>query len=351
MTTDEKRNDSTSIEWTHWPGYRGASWNFLRGCSRVPPAPGATQTGCGDSTGGGCYAERDGGRWCGPGKPFDGLIRITKGGPRWTGLVTYHPHKLDEPLRKRHPHVFFVNSVSDLFHDDVREEWLDEGFAVMALATRHVFIALTKRSSRMRAYLSDPSTPARVAAIVARRALSPREGDARLPDYRGANALSDRFERGAWPLRNVVVGVSTENQAALDLRLPDLLATPAHRRVISAEPLLERVALLEVATRAVLRAANLWLIVGGESGNRARPFALEWAQDLITECADLEVPCFVKQLGEVVVAESPGWPVPTGVGPTTESRGWWRYTLTGKAGDPEEWPPSLRVRQVPELAR
>lgn len=131
----------TTIAWTD------KVWNCLRGCSKV-------SAGCKN-----CYAEKMAARFCGPGSPFSGTIGLDR---KWTGKIRLAPHKLDEPLRWRKPRRIFVASMSDPFHDGVPDEFLDQVFAVMALADWHSFQLLTKRAERMRSYLTDPATPYRV---------------------------------------------------------------------------------------------------------------------------------------------------------------------------------------------
>ena len=129
-------SQNTSIEWTD------ATWNPVRGCSRV-------SEGCRE-----CYAEKTGGRFCAPGKPFDGFVKITKSGPRWTGKVELVEKHLMDPLKWKQPKRIFVNSMSDLLHEKLSDEAIDRVFAVMALCPQHTFQVLTKRPARMLAYLS-----------------------------------------------------------------------------------------------------------------------------------------------------------------------------------------------------
>lgn len=132
----------TDIQWaTH-------VWNCVRGCSRV-------SAGCGDATGGGCYAERQAHRFSGTGLPYEGLTRLTKDGPRWIGEVRFIPEKLADPLHWRKPARIFVNSMSDLFHDGISVTQIAQIFAVMAACPQHTFMVLTKRPKRMHELLCD----------------------------------------------------------------------------------------------------------------------------------------------------------------------------------------------------
>lgn len=192
-------NLKTTISWCD------ATWSPVRGCSRVSP-------GCGGSDGGGCYAERVAHRFSGPGQPYEGLTRLTKGGPRWTGKIRLVPEALDQPLRWKNPRRIFVNSMSDLFHEGIPDDFIDQVFAVMALAPQHQFQVLTKRPDRMRQYcasLGDGAAPDRI--TMAALAL----------DHNRTGGLVKR------PLPNVYLGVSVENQEAADERIPLLLQTPA----------------------------------------------------------------------------------------------------------------------------
>jgi protein gp37 len=138
--------DKSEIEWTE------ATWNPIRGCSRKSPGCG----GPGDH--GGCYAEGIAARFSGPGQPYEGIAEMRGGKPRWTGKLAFIEPSLTLPLRWKKPRQIFVNSMSDLFHENVPYEWIDKIFAVMALCPQHTFQVLTKRSARMRGYLSAART-------------------------------------------------------------------------------------------------------------------------------------------------------------------------------------------------
>ena len=186
-------------------------------------------------------------RFSGPGGAYEGLTKITNGGPVWTGDIRLIPEKLQEPLRWKKPARIFVNSMSDLFHEGVPDHFIGWVFGVMKGSPRHIFQVLTKRPERMRDYCRDI---------------------------------------GALP--NIWLGVSVENQETADERIPLLLETPAAVRWISCEPLLASV---------ILRNINRlhWIVVGGESGPRARPMLLSWAMDLRYQCRMAGVPFFMKQ--------------------------------------------------------
>lgn len=343
--------DGTGIEWTD------ATWNPIRGCSRV-------SEGCRH-----CYAETVAARFSGRGQPYEGLARFVdrpdgSSEARWTGKVRLVEEALTLPLRWRRPRRIFVNSMSDLFHEKVPDEWIDRIFAVMALSPNHTFQILTKRPERMRAYFAETwqPAPARDFIIGGEKITIPAEtrpGDRwdqveRAIDELTADKLfeQDRFwtsdgeliGRPAWPrqpMPNVWLGVSIEDQVTADARIPILLKTPAAVRFVSAEPLLGMVDLVRAggatnvhhhpdndlsneATRgaigAIVRAATRsigvpmldWVIVGGESGPRARLMHPEWASLLRYQCEGSGIPFFFKQWGEWVPRRALGY-LPPGI--------------------------------------
>lgn len=279
----------TSIEWTN------RSWNFLSGCTILT-------AGCTN-----CYAMKMAARIerMNPGLDhYRGLTKPSKAGPVWTGKVGIAEAKLLEPLRVKKPAKWFVNSMSDLFHEDVPDSIIDKAFAVMALCPHHTFQVLTKRSARMRGYMANPRRP----YLIARRCL-----DVVIADPRGYGHLMESkawpvasegdpedpsdITLKTWPLPNVWLGVSVEDQKRADERIPDLLATPAAVRWISAEPLLGPVDLTQYfySPLEMMRALD-WVVVGGESGRGARPMHPDWVRSIRDQCADARVPLFVKQL-------------------------------------------------------
>lgn len=296
--------DVSRIEWTD------RTWNPTRGCSRV-------SEGCQN-----CYAERIAARFSGePDGPFYAFARQHPA--RWTGRIELLPDKLSEPLHWRKPCRVFVNSMSDLFHQKLSDEEIDRAFAVMALAGRHTFQILTKRPERMLAYLERCGGSARYWTTATPLGWSLQWEDLSLVRF---------------PLPNVWLGVSVEDQATADERIPLLLQTPAALRFVSYEPALEPVNL-----RLIERKALGWVIVGGESGPGARRFDVDWARDVIRQCRAWDVPCFVKQLGAHVTGPDPG--------ATSEFDIGCRRTIQLrdlKGGDPSEWPADLRIREFPQ---
>lgn len=435
--------DRTEIEWTALRDAeglvlaKGATWNPVRGCTKV-------SEGCRN-----CYAMSVAARFSGPGQPYEGLA--TRAPARWTGTVQFVEERLRDPLSWQRPKLVFVNSMSDLFHEDIPDEWIDRVFAVMALAKRHTFQILSKRPSRMRDYMNDPMRQHRIAQAIDAIQVD-QEHDAvehwsRLPDYDGYEAsshgrirsqggilstcfnpdsgreqitlwnrglprtvfvhtlvlsahrpmkepgmeachrngnkmdnrlanlrwgtrsenqqdkvrhgsnggpqkltmeeaqtirslrrtkaetqqsLADRYgvsrslisliESGGiwapplpeWPLPNVWLGTSVENQETADERIGHLIATPAAVRFLSCEPLLGPLS-FRWAAWAPLNGKRVnrnhldgvvghiqWVIAGGESGPKARPCDEAWLRELRDQCVEAGIPYFLKQKG--------GWP-------------------------------------------
>jgi protein gp37 len=298
--------ETSKIEWTE------ATWNVITGCSVV--SPGCTN----------CYAMRLAGTRLQHHPSRAGLTRDSKAGPVWTGETRLNEEWLDQPLNWRRPRRIFVCAHGDLFHESVPDEWIDRVFAVMALAGQHTFQVLTKRAARMRAYVAAD----RMGRIehFAKRMMRERSGDPSKP------VLTGKTLAGTWPWSHVHLGVSAEDQKRADERIPDLLATPAAVRFVSAEPLLGPLDLTDVdyvpyldsfRTRPrenpddpnwpalrydVLRGHMKgpddiglpkldWVIAGGESGPGARPMHPDWIRSLRDQCTAAGVPFFFKQWG------------------------------------------------------
>ncbi len=304
----------SKIEWTQ------KTWNPVAGCS--DKSPGCTN----------CYAKKMAGRLEAMGvKKYEGLTVLQGSHRVWTGKIAFDEQALLAPLRRKKPTRYFVNSMSDLFHENVTDEQIDRIFAVMALCPQHTFQVLTKRPERMLAYLRQVSDE----RDMQRWVNAAVEFDLPSPMFDAAVAEWE------WPLPNVWLGVSVENQATADERIPPLLQAPAAVRFISAEPLLGPVdveAFLGDGESAIggMEFIELdWVIVGGESGPGARPFNIEWARSIVQQCAAAGVACFVKQMGaKPFMAED------CAIGFTLRDR---------KGGDMAEWPEDLRVRQMPEV--
>jgi len=219
--------------------------------------------------------------------------------PRRFTDVKLHPDRLDQPLRWKKPRRIFVNSMSDLFHEDIHRDFILQVFVTMVMAPQHTFQILTKRANRMQELLTHWLQPAL---------------DISLIDH-------------TWPLPNVWLGISAEDQQRADERIPLLLNTPAAVRFVSLEPLLGAIDLLAVPAGSVPGYAGLrlrdklhWVIVGGESGgsperalvgrttsnhvwNRGKveyivkAEALKWVREIRDQCLAAKVPFFLKQWG------------------------------------------------------
>jgi protein gp37 len=238
--------DKTKIEWTD------ATWNPVTGCTKV-------SQGCKN-----CYAERVFNRayW---NKPvlFAGS---EKGGPiyrpREFADVQCHPERLEQPLHWKKPRRIFVNSMSDLFHESVPDQFISGVFQNMECATQHVFQILTKRSERMQRYMT----------------------------WRFQERNEGRFAYS--PPKHIHLGVSCEDQPTADERIRWLLQTLTAVRFVSLEPLLG-----PINTKPWITGID-WVIVGGESGPGARPMHPDWARSIRDQCVAAGVPFFFKQWGE-----------------------------------------------------
>lgn len=322
----------------HGIAWTDVTWNPVRGCSRV-------SEGCRN-----CYAERQAARFCSPrdairpytklkpAGPFHGFVQITNGHPQWTGKVELVEKHLEDPLHWKTPKRIFVNSMSDLFHEALPDQAIDRVFAVMSQSPQHTFQILTKRPRRMLEWFS-------------RSMVTDGVEESGITRFGWRHANTD----GRWPLPNVWLGVSVEDQATADERIPLLLQTPGAVRFVSYEPALAAAdfrrwvtvekypdarpdARIEFADQWKRLYPKLdWVIVGGESGPGARPFDIQWARNTIAQCRAAGVACFVKQLGSV----------------PTECGERWRYEpklKDRKGGDWDEWPVDLRVREFPPEA-
>jgi len=268
----------SKIEWTD------AVWNPITGCTKI-------SEGCRN-----CYAERMSKRLAGRcGYPIDNPFK-----------VTLHPDKLEKPLKWKKPRKIFVNSMSDLFHDDVPFEFIEELFCSMENYDQHTYMVLTKRPKRMMEFI-----------------------------YWFIRRCSDDSVGREYHIPpHIWLGVSVENQATADERIPLLLQTPAAVRFISAEPLLGLVDLASPYTTELFNKCAKedvlysrlepeiintdsqtgytdssydeklpgihWVIVGGESGPGARPMHPDWVRSLRDQCTTANVPFFFKQWGEWV---------------------------------------------------
>lgn len=259
-------------------GWCDSTWNPVRGCSRV-------SEGCRH-----CYAEQQAARIVrmGKGKPtaYDGLVKLVDGEARWTGVVRLVHEHLADPLRLTRPRRIFVNSMSDLFHEDLPDEHIALVFGVMLLAAQHTYQILTKRAPRMRAWFARWSVEQCIE--LAARYVAP--DGSRLPGPRPWNAPPSREWQSveAWPVPWIWPGVSVEDRRHGVPRIDELRQVPATVRMLSCEPLLEDLGALDLTGIG-------WLIDGCESGDGARPADEAWFRSLAAQCRAPGVPYFHKQ--------------------------------------------------------
>ena len=349
----------TSIEWCD------VTWNPVRGCSRV-------SEGCRN-----CYAERMAARNLPEMRsPTTGerFAVIGSDGPHWSGKVELIESKLTEPLHWRKPRRVFVNSMSDLFHENLPDDAIDRVFAVMVLCPHLTFQVLTKRPERMRSYfdgleyskcLSVDGCWTRIYHASGLMALGE---SAKWRDWnRNLDAYDSHPHRSAcWPLPNVWLGVSVEDQATADARIPLLLQTPAAVRFVSYEPALGPLKLYVPWTypRDGAEAMGIyggdrgcidWLIAGGESGPGARPFDLAWARSARDQCKAAGVPFFMKQLGArpvLSVNDLYRWLAELPCTARKLEDGAYRLLLIDrKGGMMSEWAEDLQIREFPASVR
>ena len=267
-------SDKSRIEWTD------ATWNPIRGCSRV-------SAGCQH-----CYAETVAHRFSKPGMPYAGLIHPTTKG--WNGKVTFVPEVLDQPIRWKKPRLIFVNSMSDLFHETVSNEVIAAIFGVMAATPHHTYQVLTKRPDRMLVWFNWHAAEVKKRDFFGQRQWQVCEDEA----AEHIEKLPAIGCQSGWPLRNVWLGVSVENQQTADERIPVLIQCPASVRWLSCEPLLGSIR-VESPNDPQWRLPQIsWVVAGGESGRGARPMHPAWARSLRDQCASVGVPFFFKQWGE-----------------------------------------------------
>lgn len=278
--------DKTKIEWCD------STWNPVTGCSPI-------SEGCAN-----CYASRMAARFpAAHGAPFSQIV--------------LHPERLDQPLRWKKPRRIFVCSMGDLFHDGVEFEDVATVFGIMAGAPQHTFMILTKRPGRMREFfewIADRGG----AGCVANNYPAEDLPFAILAGLRSQAMKSVGCSVGigvyGWPLPNVWLGVTAENQEQADKRTPILLQTPAAKRFVSIEPMIGQVLSHNFLTRVnwrfretvdgrVFREAMSvsrgidWIIVGGETGPRARLLNREWVSIVCSQCRAFGVPFFFKGWG------------------------------------------------------
>lgn len=229
----------------------------------------------------------------------------------WDGTVQFVESQLLKPLSWKQPKMIFLFSMADPFHVNVPDEWIHRVMAMILLCPQHTFQILTKRSERMMNYFNQPNLW-EVWTIIAENLLQIAE-----PKFRGTVNLNRHFSNRNMP-KNLWLGVSVENQKAADSRIKHLRHTNATVRFLSCEPLLEPITLFDVDgtvsqsfiefwPREMQYPADVidWVIVGGESGAKARPCHLDWIRSIVKQCQSAEIPVFVKQLGSNAIDSVP----------------------------------------------
>lgn len=324
---------TTKIEWTD------EVWNVVTGCT---PAG----AGCAN-----CYAKRLFPRVYGRDMvpctadeatnrdPNTGQVTVDIGAhaflrPRRFADVQTHPERLDKPLHWRKARRVFVCSMGDLFHEDVPDDFIAAVFGVMAACPRHIFQVLTKRPERARAWFDALSTETCRPSL---DSANPCFNQARF-----AGVDENLLRLGApWPLPNIWLGASVSTRADLDRVMRDLPHVPAAVHFISYEPALEAINArpwlgrpLEFDGDPGERGGIDWVVVGGESGPKARCCDIAWIRSVAEQCKAADVPCFVKQLGI-----NPGRRV---------GKVWHPWFGEGKRNDPSKWPKDLRLREMPQ---
>ena len=342
--------NKTKIQWTDY------SWPIVNGCRRK-------SSGCEA-----CYAERLAATRLVHTDKYKGLAVMTAQGPRWTGQTRLWEPDLFGPLKLKTPSRIFVADMGDLFYEGVADADIDRVFAVMGLAKWHTFQVLTKRAKRMYEYCKTLGRHHEIDRLSAAAKAMGRE-----------DGFFYKLGARGWCLPNVHLGVSVEDPDTANERLPWLLRTAAVARFVSYEPALKGVdfrrflccpwcAEEEPKRDGMGRTYHMLdgvpmacpldsrgeaihsidqIIVGGESGPRARPFNLAWARETITQCKAARVACFVKQLGARPYALEANPPFEYGYG---------HKVVTGdvfprdkKGGKLEEMPAELRVRETPTV--
>lgn len=293
---------ATKIEWAD------AVWNPVTGCTKV-------SDGCAN-----CYAERMAWRFYG----------TPSSQAAWHFQVTEHSNRLNVPHGWARPRRVFVCSMGDLFHKRVSDEFILRVMSTIMLLPRHTFMVLTKRPERMREW-SQRAGPAFVESL-------------RILDEDFGSPLQE-----TWPPKNLWLGVSVEDQAAADERIPLLLETPAAVRFVSCEPMLGPVNLESFLSRhpstemvsgrvtadmpewtRIGSTAIDWVICGGESGPGARPMRSDRARSLRDQCVAAGVPFFFKQWGEWLPDSQAAAAVPHGPAilkarfGSLDANGYWR---------------------------
>lgn len=272
--------DKSRIEWCD------ATYNPITGCTPV-------SAGCQN-----CYAERMVKRFPHLHNAKVPTTMAVRNADVLFREIQFHPDRLDIPLRWKKPRRIFVCSMGDLFHEDVNLSWINQVLAVVACSPRHTFMILTKRPKRMFEYFTEHLVQEGIIGSSMR--FMSDEGVCQV-----SNSIEGVLGKGhnvGWPMRNLMLGVTAENQEMADQRIPILLQTPAAKRFVSVEPMLGPIDLfragmkldgkLNVATGE--RAFLHWVICGPENGPGARTMDFAWPRGLLRQARAAGVPFFMK---------------------------------------------------------
>lgn len=291
-----EKGRSHKIQWLNIPGYKGETWNPLLGCMKV-------SEGCKN-----CYAEKQAFRIAHMGN--EGYKKVTNFPDKgWNGETEIVADSFYKPLQWKRPRVIFVCSMGDLFFSKHEELEIDKVFAIAALCPQHIFIILTKRPKQMAAYfnIGNEELIGKWEEGSYEIGIADKNDDIDAP----AVFIYNRTHR-QWPLKNIWLGVSAENQKQADIRIKFLLETPAVVHGVSIEPMLGS---LNLIPHINLEKENSphpggdvrsteggldWVICGGESGHKARPTHPDWVRSIRDQCKAANTPFFFKQWGELI---------------------------------------------------
>jgi protein gp37 len=310
---------STKIEWCT------ETWNPIAGCTKVSP-------GCDH-----CYAERMANRLANIALKDDhhgeyfrvdgiGKYAMVTLDDKWNGKTFFDESQIVKPFRWKVPRKIFVISMGDLFHESVVFADIDQVITVIAMNPQHTFLVLTKRPDRMKRYFENRLDPWDYLKIHAYN-LSEYLINGKMPEgwmwdpqylddgEGGYDKDSELIWEGAWPLKNLWLGVTAENQEYANKRIPILLQIPAIKRFVSVEPMLGPIDFYEpqmgnehyntLKGFGDISGGNGhfggpkldWVICGGESGPGARPLHPDWVRSIRDQCKEANVPFFFKQWG------------------------------------------------------
>jgi len=321
----------TTIEWV------GDSWGYQQGCS--PKSPGCAR----------CYAEKIAKRLAKNPK----VPQYTEEIAAWDGTLNFHVMGLIEPLLSK-PTTWFP-SMTDPFHEESPDDWIAMAFLTAALCPLHRFLMLTKRPECALRWLDSPLRSSVQSAIKYKDShisLINLITDLSLPPgqhFEVINEAIDKYKVGGkldgkqcdqFPLPNMMLGASVEDQIRADERMPMMhqLKRQGWHTFISAEPLLGDVNL------HLDKYPVDWVIIGGESGHKARQFNLNWGRSILHQCREHGVKAFFKQMGANPVDSAPYI-----AGTGAESTNWQVEFEDKKGGNPEEWAREFQVREQPEI--